>query len=81
MGWSFASGRKWPLLLGFNWKLNTIVRINLQHFTWDESENPEIKEMISNYHMTLKSAIDADEFMSDLYDVDAFINEEVPSQE
>ena len=31
--------------------------------------------------MTLESAIDTYEFMSDLDDMDAFINEEVPSQE
>ena len=31
--------------------------------------------------MTLESAIGADEFMSDLYGLDAFIKEEVPSQE
>ena len=31
--------------------------------------------------MTLQSSIVADEFMSDLDGMDAFINEEVPSQE
>ena len=31
--------------------------------------------------MTLESAIGADEFMSDLYGMDAFIKEEVTSQE
>ena len=31
--------------------------------------------------MTLESAIGADEFISDIYGMDAFINEEVTSQE
>ena len=34
-----------------------------------------------NYHMKLESCIGADEFMSDIYGMDAFINKEVPPQD
>ena len=52
----------------------------MQHVTRDETENPEIQQSISNYHMTLESSIVADKFMSDLDGMDTLINKEVPSQ-
>ena len=59
------------------WKI--IARTNVQHVTQDEAEKPEIQQSISNYHMTLESAIGEDEFMSDLDRTDSFINKEVLS--
>ena len=80
MDWSFTSGSKCPLLLGFNKKNNIIARSNVQHITRDEAENPEIHQSIRNYYTTLDSSSGADKFMSGLGGMDAFINEEVPSQ-
>ena len=52
-----------------------IARTNVQHVTRDAAENPEIQHSIRNYHMTMESAIGADEVMSYLNGMDAFINE------
>ena len=62
-------------------KLNIVARTTVQHVTRDEAENSEIQQNINNYHMTLESAIGADEFMLDLYGMYEFINEEVLSHE
>ena len=51
-----------------------IARTTVQHVTHDESENPEIQQSKRNYHTTLEFSIGADEFMSDLDDMDALIN-------
>ena len=42
------------------------MHTTVQRVTRYEAENPEIQHIIRNYHMTLESAIGADEFMSDL---------------
>ena len=57
-----------------------IARTTIQPVTKYETENPLIQQIIRNYHLTLESAIAADEFMSDPDGMDAFINKEVPSQ-
>ena len=59
-------------------KGNIVVRTTVQHVTWDKAKNPEIQQIMGKYHMTLESAIGADEFMSYLYGMDALIKEEVP---
>ena len=81
MGWSFTSGRKFLLLLGFPEKGYIIALTTVQHVTLDEAENPETQQSIRNYYMTLESAIGADKFMLDLDVMYSFSNEEVPSQE
>ena len=58
-----------------------IARTTVQHITWDESENLEIQQSIKNYHMTLESAIGADEFILDIDGTDALFNKGVLSQE
>ena len=60
-------------------KVNIITRTIVQHVTQDEAKTPEIQQSIKNYHITLESSIVADEYMSYLDGMDAFINEEVPS--
>ena len=62
-------------------KLNIVARTTVQHVTRDEAENSEIQQNINNYHMTLESAIGADEFILDIDGTDALFNKGVLSQE
>ena len=58
-----------------------VASTTVQHVTQYEAENPKIQQSIINYHMKLESVIGADGFMLDIDGMNAFINEEDPSQE
>ena len=58
-----------------------IARTTVQHVTRGESKTPETKQILMNYNMILESSIGADEFMLNLYTMDAIINKEFITQE
>ena len=59
---------------------NIIARTIVQYFIRDKVENSKIQQSIGNYHMTLETVLEEDEFMSDIDSMDAFINKEVTTQ-
>ena len=74
-GLEFHIEQEVPLVTSFQLKKEEITeRTDVQHVTQDEAGNPETQQSIRNYHMTLESAIFADEFMSDDDVIDAYIN-------
>ena len=57
---------------------NVLSRTTVQHVTRDEIANPEIMQMIRDYHGQLESIIGNDQYVSTDSEFDQFINEDVP---